>query len=419
MDDETSSKKPRQLILLTSTNWSAWSEAVEFRALKYGSAGEALLKKEEPVFEKPMFNDIIGEGEVASRVYSRDALGNSMYMHDLKKVEDEEKEYHAKKREFLADLMEVLGEMDQKVKANTEFKDAYRGIDLLKVWEIIEFESTASGATSVYVDSSKLFKLEQGESFAKYVNTFRELVERLEKGRSKAELIKLLWNTKFYLGLRQEEFPTQLAQIYGKSVWPDYETSIMEFNQFKGTAEAMERLVKDNPDGKVTANSAKFNHGTSEKKSAAEGIAKRLCQNCGLEGHRAGWDGEQCIYIPAWCNNCDKFGHLPRFCLRAKGEFGRKEPAPRNGKSSKKWKAKQDEEGTSSENDEDEESHTKKKGGSKVKKGAKALFSQAAKAALAQQRVVDAHASKYVPWRREYISQSEAEDGNWSGEDAF
>ena len=66
MDNETSSKKPRQLILLTSTNWSAWSEAVEFRALKYGSAGEALLKKEEPVFEKPMFNDIIGEGEVAS-----------------------------------------------------------------------------------------------------------------------------------------------------------------------------------------------------------------------------------------------------------------------------------------------------------------------------------------------------------------
>ena len=43
----------------------------------------------------------------------------------------------------------------------------------------------------------------------------------------------------------------------------------MEFNQFKGTAEAMERLVKDNPDGKVTANSANFTNGTSEKKSAA------------------------------------------------------------------------------------------------------------------------------------------------------
>ena len=109
-----------------------------------------------------------------------------MYMHDLKEVEDAEKEHHAKKREFLAALMEVLGEMDQKVEAKSEFKDAYRGIDLLKVWEIIEFESTASRTTSVYVDSSKLFKLEQGESFAKYVNSFRELVERLEKGRSRA-----------------------------------------------------------------------------------------------------------------------------------------------------------------------------------------------------------------------------------------
>ena len=164
----------------------------------------------------------IDEGERSLRIYTKDALGTSMYMNDLKRIQDAEEEYHKKKREFLADLMEVLGEMDQKVIANTEFKAAYHQIDLLKgVWDIIEFEATASGATSVYVDSSKLFKLEQGDSFAKYVNRFRELVERLEKGRTKAELVKLLWNTKFYLGLKQDEFQTQLTQIYGKMVWPD------------------------------------------------------------------------------------------------------------------------------------------------------------------------------------------------------
>ena len=78
--------------------------------------------------------------------------------------------------------MKLLGELDQAVKANSKFKAAYyRKVDLLGIWEIIEFEATAQGATSIYVDSTRLFKLEQGNSFSRYVNLFRELVERLEK----------------------------------------------------------------------------------------------------------------------------------------------------------------------------------------------------------------------------------------------
>ena len=122
--------------------------------------------------------------------------------------------------------MKLLGELDQAVKANSKFKAAYyRKVDLLGIWEIIEFEATAQGATSIYVDSTRLFKLEQGNSFSRYVNLFRELVERLEKkAGSKEKLVELLWNTKFVLGLNQEEFDTQLTRIYGESNWPGYET---------------------------------------------------------------------------------------------------------------------------------------------------------------------------------------------------
>ena len=59
----------------------------------------------------------------------------------------------------------------------------------------------------------------------------------------------------------------------------------------------------------------------------------------------------------------------------------------------------------------------KKKGGGKGKAGMKAMLSHAKRASVAQQRIVEAHATKYVPWKQDYISQDE--EGSWSGEEGF
>ena len=79
------------------------------RALKYGLAGEALLKKEEARFVKPSFDATIDEGERSLRLYTKDSLGTSMYMNDLKRIQDAEEEYHKKKRKFLADFDGSVG----------------------------------------------------------------------------------------------------------------------------------------------------------------------------------------------------------------------------------------------------------------------------------------------------------------------
>ena len=177
-----------------------------------------------------------------------------------------------------------------------------------------------------------------------------------------------------------QKFNTQLTQIYGKKTWPDYEDTILELNQYTNAAEQIGGLVKDNPEGKVTANSAKLfsKHsktkpklGDKDKPSPDDlGTVKKInwsdvCQNCAQEGHK----GNKCKYIPAWCDNCSKYGHMPRFCKFADGEYGDKEPASRRGASrvAKKWTAPQDEEGNASSEDSEEQTFKRRTGKKHVK----------------------------------------------------
>ena len=248
------------VVTLTRENFIAWKQWIGIYALRFGSAGRALVTKEKPEFVDPKFDGITRMGK---RIYAEDELGHKEYREDLQLMRKQRHEYEDKSQALVSTmLLSISEDIIQDCRSHADWETSFLTLDMMKLYEIIVFTVTAQGHTSIYVDLTKLLKLQQGSShgkitFAVYVNSFRELVNNLtQKQKDAATLLKMIWNAIFVLGLDNDEYDTQLTEIYAKEEWPDYETLAKQLNQYTKTTREINDLRKDNPEGVVKANSA-------------------------------------------------------------------------------------------------------------------------------------------------------------------
>jgi len=178
--DKDESKDKDGLPMLTMENWSS-----EFRddflnlAIKYGGAGEILIKRADIPCVKPDYDGFTltqgAEGQAGQvvRHYADDATG-------WRKFERDEKKYEKllDNKKFL--ISKLVSRLDtfvkNKVTGAPGWKAAYDGFNLLQVWLIVEEVVLGSGSISGYQLITRLIKLKQEGDYSEYVKTFVEAV---------------------------------------------------------------------------------------------------------------------------------------------------------------------------------------------------------------------------------------------------
>ena len=81
------------------------------------------------------------------------------------------------------------------------WKEAYAGLNLWKMWKITEEVVLGSGGISAYTLTVKLIKTKQEEDFSSYVKEFNEVVKNLDNQGTPYEILNIIKNTLFILGL--------------------------------------------------------------------------------------------------------------------------------------------------------------------------------------------------------------------------
>jgi hypothetical protein len=163
----------------------------------------------------------------------------------------------------------------------------------------MEICATGAGAHTAYLDLAKLFKLRQTEDFASYVGKFRQLKDSFTTKvatKTKDQLLAMIFNAKFVIGLNQTEFASQLKDVYALADWTDHATLIEQLTRYTTTGERVTELLKE--EGPVHANWT--------RQSQQE--IQWTCFNCGKR-HRKG----DCREKKAKCGTCGQLGHKTEF----------------------------------------------------------------------------------------------------------
>ena len=85
----------------------------------------------------------------------------------------------------------------------------------------------------------RLLKHAQDSIYTNYEKMFKEMVVDLRAQGNAEEVLNMVFNTLFILGLNQEQLKDKLTLIFGERVWPDYQDLSAELNTY---AEATERM---------------------------------------------------------------------------------------------------------------------------------------------------------------------------------
>lgn len=297
--------------VLTMKNWNAeFKEAFLNYALLFGEAGEILQNGEDIVREKPDFNEVVvrltqdgeaGEAENAvRRKYPEDQVGYRLFERDEKKYES----LKEGKKKLLSRLVSKMSrEVKTKVSTNPRFKDAYKRLDILSIWNMVQDVVLGGGAVSVYQLTLRLLKMKQeGENYTSYAKDFTEAVEDLMRQGDAETILKKILNTLFILGLNQLQFRDKLNPIYGSNEWPDHQDLSAELHTYSEARRTVSALNGEELEGKVSANATNVEGG---------------CFNCGSTEHMK----RDCPKEPSHCRTCGRVGHLPQYC--------RNKPSPR------------------------------------------------------------------------------------------
>ena len=168
--------------------------------------------------------------------------------------------------------------MDKDVKDSLTTSPGYQGFydrfDVLEIWNLTQQVVLGRGAISVYTLIVRLLKHAQDSSYTNYEKMFKEMVVDLRAQGNAEEVLHMVFNALFILGLNQEQFKDKLTPIFGERVWPDYQDLSAELNTYAEATERMKELKKNNNDGKIKAFGTK-----------SENMDTRCCWNCKGKSH--------------------------------------------------------------------------------------------------------------------------------------
>ena len=307
MDESEERVDTRLLPRLTKFNWtSEFRDAFKEYALTCGEAGEIIISGQNLVLARPDRNMMVDPEPVAGpqRMFADNDRGDRLF-------EKYEKRYQ-KLMEGKKKLMsKLLMAMDKDVKdslvTSPGYQAAYNQFDIHEIWNLTEQVVVGRGAISVYSLVTRLLKHTQTGAYNKYEKDFKDMVVDLQAQGNPQQVMEMVFNALFVLGLNQDQFKERLSGVYGARAWPDYNVLSGELHMYSESTERMTAIKKEHNDGKVSA------FAVQAGKRQQEGNT-RGCWKCGASDHmKKDCPNSEDIRVHK-CNKCGKQGHLEKFC---------------------------------------------------------------------------------------------------------
>jgi len=301
-DDTLKFDSRLQMPMLSENNWnSVWKEMFLTLCLNYGDAGDILIEGVDKVIRQPDFERDTVAGKSSSdpvrRKYEESDAGMTRFEKDLaryNKLKDQ-------KKKLLGKMLNLLERpIREKLTTQEGYGEAFRRYDVLAMWKLLERVVQGSGTVSIYQHALRLLRMRQVGAFQTYVKEFREIVSDLNKLKNEGhDVLAVIIDTLFTLGLNQEQFKDLLKDVYSKTEWPKHDVFAVQCGNYLENTTRVENLQKDNNDGKIAA------HAVSTEDRSYVG-----CYNCGSTRHLRA----QCTKPPVLCESCGRHGHMGRYC---------------------------------------------------------------------------------------------------------
>lgn len=235
-------------------NFVRFKESFEIKAKQYGDGGRAWERRGEPNpidLQEPDWND------PAYGWSSDNELKREMFLSDRKRYQEK---LDKTKRELQALCGVLMGmvddELSDKLRADEEFDRIYKAQDLIELWKLVEKHGLGQTKNSGCLQISKLLHMEQGKGqFIKYMKEYKDGVAAILaqwKGKE-SELLTMIFDTKFLLGVDQEQFKDQLSAIYSLEKWPTLNESSAQLARVVTTKANLESMRKEETDVQVSA----------------------------------------------------------------------------------------------------------------------------------------------------------------------
>ena len=253
MEDHKERIDARLLPCLTKFNWtSEFRDAFKEYALTCGEAGEIIITGQNLVLDRPDRLALVAPQPQlgAALVFANDARGDRAF-------ENAEKRYHrlmeGKKRPMSKLLMAMDKEVKDSLVTSAGYQVAYNAFHIHEIWNLTVQVVVGRGAISVYSLVTRLLKHAQEGAYTKYEKEFKEMVVDLRAQGNPQQVLDMVFNTLFILGLNQDQFKERLTVIYGARAWPDFYILSGELHMYAESVERMKVIKKDHNDGKVIA----------------------------------------------------------------------------------------------------------------------------------------------------------------------
>ncbi len=245
-----------QMPLLNENNWNTvWKELFLTQCLNFGDAGDIIITETDYVIRQPDFERDTIAGKSSSdpvkRRYEETDGGYARFEKDKKAFDKLKNE----KKKLLARMLQLIERpIRDKLTTQEGYGEAFRRYDVLTVWKLLEKVVQGSGTVSIYQLALRLLKAKQVGAFSAYVKEYREIVLDLNKLKDTGhDVLAVIIDTLFTLGLNQEQFKDLLKDVYSKTEWPKHDVFAVQCANYLENTTRVENLQKDNNDGKIAA----------------------------------------------------------------------------------------------------------------------------------------------------------------------
>jgi hypothetical protein len=279
---------------LSRSNWNTeFRDAFKEYALTCGEAGEIIITGIDVPLERPRRNARNADGDL---IFPDDDRGDKAFERVEKRFE---KLKEGKKRLISKLLLSMDKDVKDALTTSPGYQEFYDEFNLLEIWNLTQQVVLGRGAISVYALIVRLLKHTQDGAYTKYEKQFKEMAIDLRAQGNAQQVLDMVFNALFILGLNQDQFKDRLTPIYGARDWPNYLNLSAELNTYAEATERMKELKKDNNEGKVKAYGTRIENGDT-----------RCCWNCRSKEHMR----YDCKKPAHKCRACGKYGHMEEFC---------------------------------------------------------------------------------------------------------